>query len=135
MRFTLAPHLFDVMLEHVKAAHPNEGCGLIAGRSGVGERFIPMRNTAANPATRFAMDPSELVRAFQSMRGAGEEIAAICHSHPFGPAAPSSVDIEEAQYPHAFQIIISLENVDRPVFRAFRILEGRVTEVELAAIV
>ena len=134
MRFTIAADLFDQILDYVKAAFPNEACGLIAGRNGMGVRFIPMRNTAAS-SVRFEMDPAELVRALRSFREVGEELTAICHSHPFGPATPSSRDINEAAYPDAVQIIVSLETPGNPRIRAFRIRDGQVFDVELSAMV
>jgi proteasome lid subunit RPN8/RPN11 len=134
MRFTLAPDLLDQILAHVRAAYPNEACGLISGRSGVGERFIPMKNAAASPE-RYAMDPAELIQTLRSLREVGEDLMAICHSHPSGPAVPSSRDVQEANYPDAVHIIVSLENPDQPLIRAYRIRGGLVADVELNAIV
>jgi proteasome lid subunit RPN8/RPN11 len=134
MRFTIGADLLEAIIEHSRSAHPNEACGLIAGRNGTGERFIPVRNAAASP-DRYEMDPAELIHAMRSFREAGEDLLAICHSHPSGPAAPSQRDIREANYPDAVQVIVSLEDPNRPIVRAYRIRDGRVFDVELSVVV
>ncbi|HEX4998055.1 MAG TPA: M67 family metallopeptidase [Terriglobia bacterium] len=134
LRLTIAPGLLERILDHLKLAYPNEGCGLVGGRNGVAERLIPMQNAAASPL-RYAMDPAELVQAFRSLRESGDDLAAICHSHPSGPAYPSALDIAESLYPNAVQIIVSLTRLEHPVVRGFRIVGGRVLDVELVAMV
>ena len=52
----------------------------------------------------------------------------IYHSHPRSPAEPSQTDINLASYPHWTYLIVSLENGDAPVVRAWRIADGRVEE-------
>jgi proteasome lid subunit RPN8/RPN11 len=81
------------------------------------------------------MDPAELIAALRSLRESGDELAAIYHSHPRGPAEPSGRDIREAHYPDAAYLIVSLEHAETPVTRAFRIIDGRSYEIELHAIV
>jgi proteasome lid subunit RPN8/RPN11 len=58
------------------------------------------------------------------------EPLAIYHSHPQGPSVPSPTDIAEAFYPDSVYIILSLAQ-QPPSVRAFRIVGGVVTEVEL----
>ncbi|MFD6812057.1 Mov34/MPN/PAD-1 family protein, partial [Streptomyces anthocyanicus] len=48
---TLTRDLYDRIVEHARADHPDEACGVVAGPVGSGrpERFIPMLNAARSP--------------------------------------------------------------------------------------
>jgi [CysO sulfur-carrier protein]-S-L-cysteine hydrolase len=128
--------IFDEVIRHAKSAYPREACGLIAGikPSMVGNRLIPMINIAQS-ACEFEMDPAELIRTLRDLRGAGEELAAIYHSHPHGPARPSTMDVQRAHYPEAAHLIVSLADPDSPQVAGFRIVDGEVLEIEVHAIV
>jgi proteasome lid subunit RPN8/RPN11 len=131
----LEPSVLEDIIAHARQCHPKEGCGLVAGAPlAFGRRFLPMRNVLDSD-TAFNMDPQELINALRDLRNAGEELIAIYHSHPFGPAKPSPYDVERAYYPKAAQIIVSLADPLRPQTAAFRIIDGEVLEVELRAIV
>jgi proteasome lid subunit RPN8/RPN11 len=142
MNLKLAPGLLEKVVEHAKTCHPQEGCGLIVGpsrgslpqREVLGSRFVPMHNALAS-ATAFEMDPGQLVSTLREMRNAGEELVAIYHSHPHGPAYPSQTDIERAYYPEAAHLIVSLAEPERPRTAAFRIFEGEVIEIPVHVIV
>ena len=121
------------MIKHAKEKYPQEACGLLVG-TGAADRFIPMENTLAS-STAFEMDPAKLISTLRDLRGAGEELVAICHSHPRGPARPSKSDIERAYYPEAAHLIISLADPERPQAAAFRIIDGEVLEIDVHAIV
>jgi len=133
VNLVLAPGLLDLMIRHSKEKYPQEACGLLVGR-GSAERFIPMENTLAS-STAFEMDPAELIGKFRDLRGSGEELVAIFHSHPRGPARPSQSDIERAYYPEAAHLIISLADPERPQAAGFRIIDGEVLEIDVHAIV
>jgi proteasome lid subunit RPN8/RPN11 len=136
MNLTLAPGILDEIIEHAKAAHPREGCGLIAGMrsSLVGTRLMPITNVAAS-AAEYEMDPAELIKTLKDLRSSGEDLVAIYHSHPYGPASPSRVDIERAYFPEAAHLIVSLAELERPRVAAFRIVDGETAEIEVHAIV
>jgi [CysO sulfur-carrier protein]-S-L-cysteine hydrolase len=134
MNLQLAPGIVDQILEQARSSLPLECCGLIAGTHGVGARVIPMVNALAS-SVAYEMDPAELIAAMRSLRQSGDELAAIYHSHPNGPAEPSRSDIERAYYPEAAYLIVSLADVKRPVTRAFRIVDGQAMEIEVHAIV
>jgi proteasome lid subunit RPN8/RPN11 len=113
VNLVLAPGLLELMIKHAKEKYPQEACGLLVGR-GSADRFIPMENTLAS-STAFEMDAAQLFSTFRDLRGAGEELVAIYHSHPRGPARPSKSDIERAYYPEAAPVI-SLADPERPAF-------------------
>jgi proteasome lid subunit RPN8/RPN11 len=134
VNLTLAPGILEEIIEHAKKSHPNEGCGLLAGRQSA-NRFIPMTNVSAVPAKQYEIDPVELIRTLRDLRNNGEELIAIYHSHPHGPAEPSRTDIERAYYPEAAQLIVSLADLERPRTAAFRIAGGEVLPIEVHVIV
>jgi proteasome lid subunit RPN8/RPN11 len=131
------PHLFRIprpllaaLLERARHSPDREVCGLLAGPpGGPPERHIPVTN-AAERRDRFDMEPAELIAAFRAMREAGEALAAIYHSHPFGPAEPSATDIAECQYPDTVHLILGLVD-DTAQARAFRIAGGEAEELPI----
>ena len=72
-----------------------------------------------------------MLAAFLAMETQDEELLAIYHSHPQGPAHPSPTDIAQAYYPDVVQIIVSLAECKRPLIRAFTIKNGTVTPVTI----
>lgn len=121
--------LLDQMLAHARAAAPLEACGLLGGLPGCALAVYPIAN-AAQSAVRYTADPQGLVEAFLDIEARGWDIVGIYHSHPAGPATPSSTDVAEAYYPDAVYIIISPAR-QPPSLRAFRIVAGQVNEVTL----
>jgi proteasome lid subunit RPN8/RPN11 len=115
------------MLAHALAEAPLEACGIVVGRDGRPLRFVPTANAAASPV-RYEIAPRDLLRVTLAVEAAGESIWGIFHSHPTSAAYPSATDIRLAFYPESLYLIASL--LDRSL-RAFRIVEGRVSEVEL----
>ena len=133
MRLVIAPGLLDRVIEHARGHYPQEACGLLVGRDSA-DRFIPMTNALAS-STAYEMDPAELIATLRDLRSRGEELVAIYHSHPHGPASPSKNDIDRAYYPEAVHLIVSFADREGPRSAAFRIIEGEVLEVEVHAIV
>ena len=129
MNLSLGPGLLEEVMEHAKKSYPHEGCGLLVGRGGA-SRFIPMENVQAT-STEYEMDPGQLIGVLRDLRETGEELVAIYHSHPSGPARPSKSDIERAYYPEAAHLIVSLADSESPRTAAFRIIEGEAFEIEI----
>lgn len=133
MQLALAPGVLEEVIRDAKAAYPRESCGLLAGRT-VAERIISVRNNAATPSD-YEMDPAELIQAFRELRQSGEDLLAIYHSHPHGPAELSKKDIELAYYPDAAQLVVSLADPEHPQTAAFRVVDGRALPIEVHVIV
>ncbi|MEK7864052.1 MAG: M67 family metallopeptidase [Chloroflexota bacterium] len=126
--FPLARELRDEIVAHARESAPNEACGLLAGVTGVPRRVIRCANVHPTPMTRYRIDPREQLRAFRSMDEQGEELVAIYHSHPASQPFPSPTDRDEANYPDAFYVLVSLRSTE-PELRSFRILpNGAVIE-------
>ncbi|HWO71642.1 MAG TPA: M67 family metallopeptidase [Actinomycetota bacterium] len=122
--------LFKEIVEHGLREFPNEACGLLAGRDGQAVRFYPMRNADASPVT-YRLDPREQLRVFDELEREGLELFGIVHSHTHSEPYPSETDRRQAFYPEPLYLILGLADRERPVLRAFRIVEGEVTEEEL----
>ncbi|MGQ0508860.1 MAG: Mov34/MPN/PAD-1 family protein [Myxococcaceae bacterium] len=87
------PSDLTLMLRHLEAAYPNEGCGLIlSGPKGF--RLRPMANAydryhGVDPErfprtsrTAYMFDPKEDLAVQRELDGTGEKIACVVHSHP-----------------------------------------------------
>jgi proteasome lid subunit RPN8/RPN11 len=96
-----------------------EICGLIGAAAGRAPSIYPIPNRAANPRSRYSMDPAAQIAAFKAMRVRGETLAAIYHSHPNGTAVPSRRDCREWTYPEALCLIVGLAD-GIPHLRAWR---------------
>ena len=96
----LPPALRAQLLEHLSAARPHEGCGILLGRTGGGttrvEAVLPTRNAAERPGDRYDIPVGDLFAAHRRAREEGREVVGYFHSHPVGPAIPSPVDRERS---------------------------------------
>jgi len=122
------------LIDWLRGALPNEGCGLLvsdrgAEDGGVPTRFVGMRNAAASPY-RYLMDPAEQLRVFLEIDDADDVVWAIVHSHVASPPRPSATDVGLAAYPDALYLLCSFA-VEPPDVRAWTIVDGAVNEVVL----
>lgn len=125
--------LMDDMIAHVTAHLPDEACGLVGGRGGRAARLYPIENMLHSPVM-YEMEPLQQIRAMLAIEEEGLELLAIYHSHPNGPARPSTSDVAQAYYPDVAQIIISLAEQARPSVRAFMIAAGQIREIAVKLI-
>jgi len=116
------------ILAHARADAPNEACGLLAGTDGRGTHVLPAANVARDPRVEYLMEPHDQLHHFQAIEDQGVELLGIYHSHPVTPAYPSPTDLSMAYYPEAVYVIVSLTQ-SAPVLRAFRLVDGEVSEV------
>lgn len=121
---------YNKVIEHAKQGYPHETCGLLSGNEGVVKRFYPMVNSAAS-GTVYLMDSKQQLEVMQAIDDAGEEIVGIYHSHVASHAFPSATDVEQAFYPDASYVIVSLEDMESPDMRAYRIADGKIEEKQL----
>jgi [CysO sulfur-carrier protein]-S-L-cysteine hydrolase len=130
---TIAPELHAKIVAHARADHPDEACGVIAGPAGSDhpQRFIPMLNAQRSP-TFYEFDSMELLRVWREMDDRDEEPIVIYHSHTATEAYPSRTDISYANEPNAHYVVVSTRDPEQAEFRSFRIVDGAVTEEEVA---
>src|SRR5262245_1955327 len=119
MTFLISRRILHEIEAQARNALPNECCGLLGGRDSRALSCHPMRNGAERPESEFFAAPEDLFKAMRELRDSGEEIVAIYHSHPRGPAEPSETDIRMAYYPEAVSIVVVPG--EPPVVRAFMI--------------
>ena len=126
----LPNHLVNRIFQQARSRPREEICGLVAARSGHPTRCFPVPNVSRDPSRLFSMEPRHQIEAFRKMREQGEDLFAIYHSHPFGPAIPSDTDLEQAGYPEALYLIIAMGEKGALEIRGYRLNKG-VEEVEL----
>ena len=116
---------------HAHAEAPRECCGLLGGRDAQVAARYPLPNQSPNPEREYFAAPEDLFIAMRRMRERREELLAIYHSHPRGPAYPSATDLETAFYPEAVYLIVAL--TPHLEIRGFRLSHGTPQEVKLVA--
>ncbi|MDP9378457.1 MAG: M67 family metallopeptidase [Actinomycetota bacterium] len=128
----IARSLLGDVIAHARAEAPNECCGMIAARNGRAVAVHRARNTAASPL-RYEMDGMEQYKLQTEIEDAGLQLGAIYHSHTRSAPLPSQTDINLAFYPESLYLIVGLA-ADEPDVRAWRIVEGAVSEAELVVV-
>lgn len=103
---------------HLQACYPNEGCGLLTGwLEGHVWRvtgFHPAANVHAEPRRHFELDPAAHFALLRHLRDNGQAgvrqtcIIGHVHSHPDGPARPSSTDLAMAHDPSLLWLIAAV---------------------------
>lgn len=135
LEIQLPRKLTNRLLHLAQLSPEQEICGLIgADSSGLPTSCYPIDNSAETPANRFLLDARQQIAAMKHMRENAENLFAVYHSHPHAPALPSSSDIEQAAYPEALHLIISLNTQGVLELRGFQISDGGVRECRLALI-
>lgn len=125
--------LVDQIVQHARADHPDEACGVIAGPVGSDrpERFIPMVNAARSP-TFYEFDSGDLLRLYRDMDDRDEEPVVIYHSHTATEAYPSRTDVALASEPGAHYVLVSTRETGQQSgpyeLRSYRIVGGEVRE-------
>jgi proteasome lid subunit RPN8/RPN11 len=121
--------LLDEIVAHARAEAPNECCGMVASESGRAVEVHPAVNAAASPL-RYEMDPKDQLRIETAIEDAGRDLGAIYHSHTRSEPYPSQTDVNLAFHPNALYVIVGLAG-DAPDVRAYRIVDGRISDADL----
>ena len=125
---TIPKEFADDMIAHSRQEDPNECCGILAGRNGVVANLYRIANATPSPY-RYVMEPQEMLNAMRDADASKWDITAFYHSHTHSPAYPSPTDVRMAQQSgwlgeDIYYILVSLEDKDNPLIRAFRIMES-----------
>jgi len=127
----LLPKRFaDEIIKHAGTEVPNECCGLLAGKNGTVLEVFRCESTEKSPY-RYYLDPKDQIRIMREMDRKGWDLVGIYHSHTHTEAYPSKTDVELAFYPEALYFIVSVQDRNAPVIRAFRITDGQIAEEEV----
>ena len=125
----ISRELLDDVIAHARADAPNECCGMIDSRDGEAVSVHRARNAAASPL-RYEIDGKEQYAIQSEIEDAGLDLGAIYHSHTRSAPLPSQTDINLAFYPDSLYVIVGLQGGE-PDVRAWRIVDGQVSEAEL----
>ena len=121
--------LVEAMVAHVRADHPDEACGVLAGPEGSDrpERHVAMVNVERSP-TFYRFDAQEQLKVWRAMDDADEVPVVIYHSHTATEAYPSRTDVSLAAEPDAHYVLVSTRDPGQDEVRSYRIVDGVVTE-------
>jgi [CysO sulfur-carrier protein]-S-L-cysteine hydrolase len=132
--------VYDAIVAHARADHPDEACGFVSGPEGSDRpaRHVPMTNAERSP-TWHSFDSGEQLTEWKEMWKRDEEPVVIYHSHSMTEAHPSPTDIEiDAQgFPEAHYVVVSTRDMDGLgdfQFRSFRFLDGEAVEEEVRVV-
>lgn len=124
--------IYDAMLHHVDALHPEEACGLLAGNSQRVTLHFAVENKL-HSRQRFEMDPAGLVAALEEIDRSDMELLAIYHSHPAGPAGLSTTDIRQDFYPEVNKMILTRQSGEWEL-HSYKVINGAVEEEPITLI-
>ena len=107
------PPVLEAVVAAAEASYPDEACGLLVGRwSAAGHcrlrRAVPSANLAPDPSVAFEIDPALRLDLQRRLRGGGQRVVGLYHSHPDGPARPSARDLARAWEPGLLWLITSV---------------------------
>lgn len=125
-RLLVPENLYRRMINHCLEEKPLEACGLLVGAAGQVTAGYATDNQHRSPVL-YKVDDLQLLAVDHEARKQGQEIIAIYHSHVASDPIPSRTDIQQANWPEAFYLIISLKG-KRPRARVWRIVDQQVTE-------
>jgi proteasome lid subunit RPN8/RPN11 len=128
----ISQQMIDEMIAHAREDLPNECCGMIGGSNGIAKTLYKAKNEFATPYS-YKIDSVDQYRITEKeMRGSGEDLLAIYHSHVKSPAYPSQTDLNEAaNWPEPVYLIVSLEDRNAPAVKGFWLKDGRIADVEI----
>jgi proteasome lid subunit RPN8/RPN11 len=122
--------MIDEMVAHAREEAPNECCGLVASTNGDAVRIYRAANAEHSPV-KYVVDPRDQIRIQNDIDRNGWDLGAIYHSHTRTEPFPSQTDVNLARnWPDPIYVIVGVAGDDADV-RAFRIVDGTVTETEL----
>lgn len=128
----LPEDLYRRMLNHCQEERPLEACGLLVGVGDHVTDAYATDNEHRSPVL-YRVDDRQLLQVVQEAQQQKQEIVAIYHSHVQSAPVPSRTDIEQATWPEAFYVIISLAH-RRPEVRVWRIVDHQVTQHPLVVV-
>jgi len=122
--------MIDEMVAHAREEAPNECCGLVASSNGDAVRVYRAANAEHSPV-KYVVDPRDQIRIQNDIDRNGWDLGAIYHSHTRTEPFPSQTDVNLARnWPDPIYVIVGVAG-DHPDVRAFRIVDGTVTETAL----
>ncbi len=128
---SLPRHIANRLLTIAQSNPETEICGLIGAVNGLPKTVYSVENIAQDKLHLFEMNPGRQIDAMKQMRNKGESLFAIFHSHPDAPAEPSETDLQQASYPEALYLIISLNTTGVIEMKGFYLTDKKIINTEL----
>jgi proteasome lid subunit RPN8/RPN11 len=135
MRLEITPDILRQIHRHGEAAYPEEGAGLLLGKSqGTTQQIqaiLDLPNTREDQArhNRYLLSAEDYLQAEVEADRLGLDVLGVFHSHPDHPNQPSEFDREWA-WPSFCYIITSVWSGRAIESRAWRLAEDRQAFVE-----
>ena len=130
-RLVIPVAIREEIIAHAQDHWPRECCGVLSGAAGSPTEIHRLTNLEPG-VDRYLFDDEEFFAVYWNIENRGDELVSVYHSHPVTVAYPSKTDVEFAFWPEAVYLICSLENREAPVIRGYRIIDGAITELDLA---
>ena len=124
IKIKLGKEDYQKILVHCEQGLPNEACGLLAGTVEDNIKTVTkvyLLNNVDASNEHFSMDPKEQLAALKDARSCGFGIIGNFHSHPESPSRPSEEDKRLAYDSTIEYLILSLQERENPVLKAFEI--------------
>lgn len=139
MTLTISRDLYARILQHLLAAYPNEGVGLLLGHAGDGKANLEKTAKAVLPLAnkfeadeqhhRYSVTAQDMLDGETEAAGLGLDVIGIVHSHPDHPAQPSEYDREFA-LPWYSYLIVSVQKGAATHARAWVLADDRSQFIE-----
>ena len=137
IKIKLGKEDYQKILAHCEQGLPNEACGLLAGTVEDNIKTVTkvyLLNNVDASNEHFSMDPKEQLAALKDARSYGFGIIGNFHSHPESPSRPSEEDKRLAYDSTIEYLILSLQERENPVLKAFEIDKDKnvtIQEIEI----
>lgn len=133
----IRPTILDSVLDHLRDAYPNEGCGFLVGSLRDDGRVVvrearPIANQREEDhaaRNRYLISPAHYLAAEREADARDLAIVGAFHSHPDAPARPSDYDREHA-WPSWRYLIVSVVDGTPREYRAWELRSDREAFVE-----
>lgn len=116
MSLTISHEIYNQITEHLQAAYPNEGAGLLLGKAnGAGSPVVAKTVSAILPFAnqfesgeqyhRYLITAQDMLDGEMQAEKLGLDVVGIFHSHPDHPARASEYDREYALPWYSYLIV------------------------------
>ena len=124
IRIIMKKEDYETILEHCRKGLPNEACGLLAGTVEGNVKTVTkvyLLNNIDESNEHFSIYLKEQIAALKDARANGVGLIGNFHSHPESPSRPSEEDKRLSFDPTFEYLILSLQEPDAPVLKAFEV--------------
>ena len=135
MSLTLSQEIYNQITEHLQAAYPNEGVGLLLGYANGTAKMVSAILPFANKFEtgeqfhRYLITAQDMLDGEKQAERLGFDVVGIFHSHPDHPARASEYDREYA-LPWYSYLIIAVQHAQAIDAHVWVLTDDRSTFIE-----